>query len=54
MHQLVAVSPDMLIGQFFCECHRHNAEMTPALHFAQWLFVRWLVVPGMQFYQMSS
>ena len=37
MHQLVAVSPDMLIGQFFCECHRHNAEMTPALHFAQWL-----------------
>ena len=40
MHQLVAVSPDMLIGQFFCECHRHNAEMTPALHFAQWLFGR--------------
>ena len=37
MHQLVAVSPDMFIGQFFCECHRHNAEMTPALHFAQWL-----------------
>ena len=35
MHQLVAVSPDMFIGQFFCECHRHNAEMTPALHFAQ-------------------
>ena len=37
MHQLVAVSPDMLIGQFFCECHRQNAEMTPELHFAQWL-----------------
>ena len=37
MHQLVAVSPDMLIGQFFCECHRQNAEMTPELHVAQWL-----------------
>ena len=37
MHQLVAVSPDMLIGQFLCECHRHNAEMTPELHLAQWL-----------------
>ena len=35
MPQLVAVSPDILFGQFFCECHRHNAEMTPALHFAQ-------------------
>ena len=37
LHQLVAVSPDMFFGQFFCECHRQNAEMTPELHFAQWL-----------------
>jgi len=37
LHQLVAVSPDMLFGQFFCECHRQNAEMTPELHVAQWL-----------------
>jgi len=36
----VAALPDMLFGQFFCECHRHNAEMTPALHFAQWLSSR--------------
>jgi len=35
MPQLVAVSPDILFGQFFGECRRHNAEMTPALHFAQ-------------------
>ena len=51
MPQLVAVSPDMLFGQFFCECHRHNAEMTPALHGAHNGYV---VVPGMQFYQMPS
>ena len=37
LHQLVAVSPDMLFGQFFCECHRQNAEMTSELHVAQWL-----------------
>ena len=35
MPELVAVSPDILFGQFFGECRRHNAEMTPALHFAQ-------------------
>jgi hypothetical protein len=49
MPEFVAVSPDILFGQFFGKAiDRHNAEMTPALHCG------YLVVPGMQFYQMPS